>query len=172
MHHRTIHAVEDLFENMLSRQNRADRYMAARKRLGDEHHIRLDVPVFDRKKTAGASQSGLNLIGNEQGAVAAAKLRDALEVIVRRYIDAFALDRFDDEGRNVARAQCFFERGKIVEGDADAVGQQRLEASPENFVAVERQRAVRKTVEGMIAIDDARAAGRTTGKFDRSFHRL
>ena len=45
-----------------------------------------------------------------------------------------------------------------------AVGQQRLETVAENRVAVERQRAVGEAVEGVVAIDDARPAGRGTGR--------
>ena len=54
---------------MLSRQNCADRYVAARQTLGKEDHVRLDVPVLHRKEAPGTAQPGLDLIDDEQGAV-------------------------------------------------------------------------------------------------------
>ncbi len=50
--------------------------------------------------------------------------------------------------------------------------QQWLEAAAEGRVAVERQGAVGEAVKGMVAIDDARPAGRRAGELDRRLGRL
>src|SRR5437588_2537120 len=120
--------------------------------------------MLDREETAGTSQPGLDLIGDEQGAVTAAKLGGRLQVAVGRQVDTLALDRLDDEGSDVASVQRLFECGQVVERDADAVGQQRLEAAAEDVVAVERQRPIREAVERVLAVDDAGPPGRRACK--------
>ena len=62
----------------LPRQHRADRHMAARQRLGQQHHVRLDVPVLDREEAPGAAEAGLDFVGDEQRAVSPAELGGAL----------------------------------------------------------------------------------------------
>jgi len=39
--------------------------MPARKRLGEQDHIWLDSPMFDREKASGAPHSGLDFVGDE-----------------------------------------------------------------------------------------------------------
>ena len=55
--------------------------------------------------------------------------------------------------------QRLLERKKIIKGDADAVGQQRLKAGTEHVVAIERQRSIREAMKRMLAVDDPRTAG-------------
>ena len=74
VHHGLVHAVEDFFIDGSPQQHGPDRHMAAGERLGDQHHVGFDVPMFDRQKPAGAAEPGLNFVGNEQGSVARAKL--------------------------------------------------------------------------------------------------
>jgi hypothetical protein len=59
----------------------------------------------------------------------AAKTGSTLEIIGSRHIDAFALDRLHDESGNTAALQRIFECGKIVEGNAHAIWQERPEAA-------------------------------------------
>ena len=59
----------------LRMQHRADRHVAARQRLGEQHHVGLDAPMLDREELAGAADAGLDFVGDEQRAVFAAKLR-------------------------------------------------------------------------------------------------
>ena len=96
----------------------------------------------------------------------------ALQIAVGGHVDALALDRLDDERRDLARRQRALERGKIVEGNADAIGQQRLEAVAEHGVAVERQRAVGQAVIGVVAEHQARPSGRGARELDRGLHGL
>ena len=132
MHDGAVHLVEDLVEDALARQQRADRHMAAGQRLRDQHHVGLDVPVLDREETAGAAHAGLDLVGDEQRAVFLAERGRARQEFVGGHVDALALDRLDDEGGDLARRQRLFERGEIVEGDRGAARQQRLEAGRGN----------------------------------------
>ena len=73
--------------------------------------------------------------------------------------DAFSLNGLDEESRDRARSECFFQCGEIVEGHLDAIGQKRAEAVAEFLVAVQRQRPVGQAVKGVTAIDDAVATG-------------
>ena len=87
-------------------------------------------------------------------------------------VDALALDRLDDEGRDLARGQRLLERGEIVEGNLRASRQQRLEAGAEVRIVHQRQRAVGQAVKGVGAGDDARAAGRAARELDRGLDGL
>ena len=118
MHHRAVHAVEQLVEDPLAHQHRADRHMPARKRLREQHHVGLDVPMLDREEAAGAPEAGLDLVGDEQRAVAAADLGGRLQIAVGRQVDALALDRLDDEGRASRGGQRALQRRQVVERNA------------------------------------------------------
>ena len=90
-----------------------------------------------------------------------------MEIAVIRNDDAFSLNRFDEEGSDRAGCQRLFQRRQVIEGDLEALGKKGTEAGPEILVAIQRQRPIGQAVEGVTAIDDTRAAGRGTGKFDR-----
>ena len=69
-------------------------------------------------------------------------------------------------------ASARLERRQIVPGDAHGVGEQRPEAVAEDGVAVERQRAHRQAVEGMVAVDQLCPAGGLACQLDRRLDRL
>ena len=172
MHHRAVHAVEHLVEGLLAHQHGADRHVAAGERLGEQHHVGLDAPVLAGEEFSRTAEPALDLVRDEQRVVAAAQVLGALEVFLVRQDDALALDRLDDERRDLARGQRLLERDEIVERDAHAIRQQRLEALAERLVAVERERAVGQAVESVAAIDDAGTAGRGARELDRRLDRL
>ena len=64
-----------LVEDVLARQQRADRDMTAGQRLGQQDHVGLDVPMLDGEETAGAAEAGLDFVGDEQRAVACGRAR-------------------------------------------------------------------------------------------------
>ena len=141
--------------------------MAARQRLGEQHHVGLDIPVLDREEAAGAADAGLDFVGDEQRAVFAAQRSGARQELVGGHVDALALDRLDDEGGDLARRQRLLQRGEIVERDRRAARQQRLEAGAEIGIVGQRQRAVGQAVKGVGAIDDAGPAGGAARELDR-----
>src|SRR3990167_11172753 len=56
------------------------------------------------KHPAGAAETGLNLVGHQENAVAPAQLLDHAEKFGRRdNVPPFALDRLDEYGRNLFR---------------------------------------------------------------------
>ena len=143
--------------------------MAARQRLGEQHHVGFDIPVLDREEAAGAADPGLDFVGDEQRAVLPAERGGARQEFVGGHVDALALDRLDDEGGDLARRQRLLQRCEIVKRDRRAPRQQRLEAGAEIGIVGQRQRAVGQAVKGMGAIDDAGPAGGAAGELDRGF---
>ena len=103
----------------------------------------------------------------EQRAVFAAQRGRARQEFVGGHVDALALDRLDDEGRDLARRQRLLERGEIVEGDRGAARQQRLETAAEIRIVGQRQRAIGQAVERVTAVHDARPAGGAARELDR-----
>jgi hypothetical protein len=79
--------------------------------------------VFHREELAGAADAGLDFVGDEQRAVFAAERERARQELVGRQVDALALDRLDDESRDLLRRQRALERCEIVEGNRRAAGQ-------------------------------------------------
>src|SRR6266702_2304236 len=120
----------------------------------------------DSEEAAGAAHAGLDLVGDEQRAVFLTERSRTRQELVGGHVDALALDRLDDEGRDLARGQRFFQRGKIVEWDRGAARQQRLEAGTEVRIARQRQRAIGQAMIAVGAIDDARAAGGAARELD------
>ncbi len=72
-------------------------------------------------------------------------------------MNAFALDRLDDEGRNFARAEFVFECVEVVERDSGAVTEQRFKAVLEDVVTDQRERTKGQSMEGMFAGQDTGA---------------
>ncbi len=128
--------------------------------------------MLDCKEPPGAAEPGLNLVGDKQGAVTAAQSRRLAQIVVGRYVDAFALDRLDDECRDVPRRQRPLKRREIVEGHDAAMRQQGLETAAEDFIAIERQRTVGQAVKRMLAVDDSGPPGGAAGKLDCGLDRL
>ena len=172
MDHGAIHAVENLVEDPFARQYGAGRHLTAGQRFRQKNHVGLDAPMLAGEEPPGASQPGLDFVGDKQRAVLSAKLDRRPQIVVGRDADAFALDRLDDEGGDFFRGERFFQCIEIVERDFDTAGQKRAEAVAEDLVADQRQRTVRQTVEGVAAIDDAVATCCRTCKLDRGLDRF
>ena len=90
---------------------------------------------------------GLDFVGDEDSAVFLAQRGSARQEFIRGQVDALALDRLDDEGRDLARRQRLLQRCKIVKRDLRAPRQQRLESAAEVGIVHQRQRAVGQAVE-------------------------
>ena len=103
MHHGAVHTIEDLVEDMLAGQHRADRHVPARQGLGQQHHVGFDVPVLDGKESTGTADAGLHLIRHEQRAIFPTQRGSPRQELVGRHVDALALDGLDDEGRDLPR---------------------------------------------------------------------
>src|SRR6202045_2774840 len=129
--------------------------MTAGERLGEQDDVGLDAPMFNCEESSGTAKSGLDFVGDEQGPIFTAKGLSAAKIEIVRKIDSLALDRFDDEGRGIARGQGFFQSGKIVEWDCGAARDEGTEALPKNPIAVQRQGAIGQAMKGVIAIDNA-----------------
>ncbi len=69
MHDSAIHAVINGIHDFLGDGDRADRDKTAGQGFSHANHVRFDVPVINGPEFSGASQAGLDFIGNEQGAV-------------------------------------------------------------------------------------------------------
>ena len=102
VHHGAVYAVKDFVVDAFTGQHCAHRDVAARQRLGKQYHIGLDAPVLDCEEPSGATEPGLTLVGHKQRAMPAAQRRRFAQIVVHRHVDAFALDRLDDERGDVA----------------------------------------------------------------------
>ena len=120
----------------------------------------------------GAAEAGLHLVEAEERAVAAAELLRAGEVAVGGQDHALAEDRLDDEHRDVLAAQLGLERVEVVERHAGDPREVRAEAVGERRLAVDRQRAERQPVEGVLDADDALPLRRRAAELDRRLDRL
>ncbi len=128
--------------------------------------------MLEREPLARAPQTGLYLVGDEHRAVAPAQLLGALQVARGRGRHHAALDRLDDEGGHVARAELRLEALQVAERDARAAWQQRAEALLEELVADQRERPERDPVEAVLARDQARPTRRGACELHRRVHRL
>ena len=74
-------------------------------------------PRLRRSPRASCAESGLDLVGDEQGAACGGDVPGGLEVFRRRGPDAaLALDRLEQDGRGLV-VNSGLERGNVVEGD-------------------------------------------------------
>ena len=82
-------------------QHRADRYLAAGERFGEQHHVGLDAPVLACEKPARATKPRLDFIGDEQGSVFSAEFQRSLQIAIVRKDDALSLKRLDEESGTI-----------------------------------------------------------------------
>src|SRR6266403_5511674 len=105
MYDGAIHAVKRLLEDPPLPQDSADRHESTRECLRKEHEIRVDAGFSRSEECTGATDARLHLVGDEEGAVLAAKSRSLCEVTLRRYIHSLPLNRLYEERGNVARRE-------------------------------------------------------------------
>jgi len=71
--------------------------------------------VLEAEPFTGSAEGGLNFIGDEKSSVFTAKFLSGGEVVVRGIFDSLSLDRFKDEGSDLAGFQFFLEIGEVAE---------------------------------------------------------
>ena len=89
--------------------------------------------MLESPPLARAPETGLNLVGDEQGAVLAAERLCPLEVIVRGEMDTFALHGLHDEGGHVAPTQGLLQGGQVAEVNPLGVSEERAQNPPGNW---------------------------------------
>ena len=62
-----------------------------------------------------SAHGGLDFVGNKESSVFTAKFLSGREVVVRGIFDSLSLDRFKDEGSDLAGFQFFLEIGEVAE---------------------------------------------------------
>jgi ParB family chromosome partitioning protein len=161
---------------------------AAGQALGDGDQVRHHAAVLDREPRAGARETRLDLVGDQEDAALVADPAQLTQELERRdVIAAFALHRLDDDGRDPLGlgigAEQEIQRGQRVL-DLDPVQRVRERGA----IDVAREGAelvlVRADLAGqpqghqgspMVAArerDDARPAGRRAGDLDGVLDRL
>ena len=171
VHHDLVHGRVDRAEDLVRRQHRADRDVAAGQRLGHGHDVGLHVVVLVGEEPSGAAEAGLNLVADQQRAVLVQQRLRLRQEPGRRHHDAVPLDRLHDQGGDVALAQFCLERGDVAKGNLRA-WQQRAEACLEFLGAVNRQRPGGQAVEAVPRVQDAALAGRVPGELERGLDGL
>ena len=153
--------------------------------LGHAHDVRLDVVVLDGEHLAGAAETALHLVGDEQHSVVVAASGDRFEELGRRGdVTALAEHRFDDDrgrftgGRDageelVEAGECSRDLvGEVVgthvrvRGDEDARRQRCVTGAVDGLRRGHRHRLVRAPVEAALEHDDVRPPGRLLGELD------
>jgi len=89
----------------------------------------------------------------DRDAILSAQGLNAAKIDIVQQIDAFALSRFDDKSRDIARRQGFLQRPEIVEWTCTAAGNEDAEAILEDRIAIDRKSTIGLAMKGVIAIE-------------------
>ena len=146
--------------------------IATRQRLGDGDDVRGDAELLVAEEGARPPETGLHLVEDHERLVPAAERLRLLPELVRRQVDPLALDRLGDERRHVAAPELPRQGGGVTERDHVAPREQGAEAAAELLPAVEGERPRREPVEGVVAVEDARALRGGPGELDGALDRL
>ncbi len=140
--------------------------------LGGDDEVRDDTEVLGREHGTGAGEPGLHLVGDEDDVVRAGPVEQGGEEAVRRHDEAaLALDGFDDDRRQVVRADLLLDlcdrplrrlgagqssvTERVGEGRAVHLGGERPEAALVGHrLRGERHREVGAAVVGVVERDD------------------
>ena len=133
---------------------------------------RARPPSARTPRTPGAAQPGLDLVGDQQGAMGAAQPRRRRQIVVAREVHALALDRLDHERRDVAAGSARSSASRSSNGMRTQSPTNGSKRSRKVLVAVQRQRAIGQAVKGVVAEEDRRATGRGPAELDRRLDRL
>src|SRR5438132_3230853 len=105
--------------------------------------------MLEREQLPRPPEAGLHLVDGEERAVAAAQLLRAFQVTGRGQVDAVALNRLDQEERDLFSAQLALESVEVAEGNLEEAGQERAKPLDEVAPAVGGERAERQAVEAV-----------------------
>src|SRR5207248_5225131 len=108
----------------------------------------------------------------EERPVGAAERLRALEIAGLRQVHALALNRLDEEERDVLAAQLLLERVEVAERHTVEAGQQRAETSAELRVPVRGERTEREAVEAVLDGEHTPALRRRAAELQRGLDRL
>src|SRR5690606_25031756 len=114
----------------------------------------------------------LDLVGNEQRAVAAAELGGGFQIIRRGKVNPLALDRFYDKCSDGAPTQGGLQCVQVVERNCRTIAKERLKSLLKNSIPIQRERAESQTVKGMLAGQNSGAPCCRAREFDRGFNRF
>ena len=163
------------------RDHRGQRH-AAGDALGGQHDVGLDAPVLDRPHLPGPTRARLDLVGDEQDAVAVAQLAETLEeAVLGDDVAALALDRLDDDGRHLLGRRELVEQHLVEpaqvldppERRVEHARQQRAEAGVVlRLRGGQRDGAVRAPMERAEERHDVRPLRGEAGELDRGFDRF
>ena len=153
------------------RHQTADRDAAA-ERFRQCDDVGLDVPVLMSEPFSGSAETALDFVDDQQSAVLFAEALGFEEEAVGDDFAGLALHGLDDESRHLLRRQRLLQGIQIVERDHRRAGHEIAEAVAEEVGAVDGKRAGGESVEGVIAVDDAAAAGIAAGELDGGFNGL
>src|SRR2546422_7321193 len=85
-------------------EDRTQRHQAAPERLADRDEIRRDAEVFDPPHLSGPTETGLDLVRDEEPSVLIGELAKAAHEVLRRDPDArLQGDRLEDRPRDAIR---------------------------------------------------------------------
>src|SRR5713226_6048632 len=111
-----MHPGRDARGNLLRGENGAERKSGG-KRLGDQNNVRLGGKLLIAEEAAGAAESALNLIGDQQSAVLRGEGTSAIpESFADGINPAFTLDRFQKNAADGV-VEFRFEISDIVEAN-------------------------------------------------------
>src|SRR5438093_148029 len=123
MHIGALERSHGLLVALPARAQGSDGHVASAEPLSDEHEVRLESPVLQREPLAGTSESGLDLVDGEERAVAPTQRLRRLQIARRRKRHHPALNRLDDEGGDIFRAQFRLQAREVAERNALAARQ-------------------------------------------------
>ena len=149
-----------------------ERDEAAGERLRDGDDVRGDAELLVAEEGARTAHAGLHLIEDHEGFVLPAERLGLPPELVRRHVHALALDRLGDESRHVAATELPSQGGRVPERDHVGAREEGAETAPEFTATVEGERSRREAVEGVVAVEDARALGGRPGELDGALDRL
>jgi hypothetical protein len=158
---------DEEFAQRLGVQRRRDRHERAPQGLGHRHDVGAHAEVFGREPPPGASETGLDLVEDQERSSRVADRPGAFEIVRRRHDDAaLSLDRFQDDRRGLFG----YRRGQgvaVAVGDPGEPRHERLEGVPEGVSARGGQREPGVAVVSTGGRDDPRSAGGGPGQFER-----
>src|SRR6516162_2286693 len=146
MNHSSVKPAENLLVNGPTGNDCTARHKSPTQTFRNGDEVRLKVPMFESPHLTATSESALHFVADDQHPMSSAEGLSFLIKVVRRIVDPFSLDRFEQESCHVPFFEQPFQRNQIAHSNPGDIGQKRAESLLKIAASGNRERTIAQSV--------------------------
>src|ERR1700746_1622346 len=170
MNHSSVKPAENLLVNGPAGNDRTARHKSPAQAFRHSDDVRLKVPMFESPHLTAAPESALYFVADDQHPMSPTEGLSFLIKVVRRIVDPFSLDRFEQESCHVPFSKQLFQCNQIAHSHPCHIGQKRAESFLKIAASGNRERTIAQSVITAFQTDDPGSSGGRSRKLYGPFN--